>query len=170
MYLNFEGNFTKPILEQALRRSLFLENFKEQIKDCDLFPRIWIRYMDDVFAVMRKNNVQRTLKMLNETEHTPINFTVEEEKDNGISFLDVWVSKEEDGRLAFKVFRKPTSTKRKITCDSHHTFAQKMTAYHNMAHRLVNFPMKCEDYNRELQTIIQIAEVNGYRIFFLILI
>jgi hypothetical protein len=55
-------------------------------------PRIWLRYVDDVFAITKKSNVDGTLQWLN-SQHQNIQFTMENEKKNRIPFLDVMVER-----------------------------------------------------------------------------
>ena len=42
--------------------------------------------------------------------HPRVQFTLEEEDNGSIAFLDVWVTREEDGSLSTRVFRKPSNT------------------------------------------------------------
>jgi hypothetical protein len=46
-------------------------------------------------------------------------FTIEEEKENKINFLDITISKENDN-LSFDIYRKPTATDTIIPNDSCH--------------------------------------------------
>ncbi|UYV64679.1 hypothetical protein LAZ67_3001645 [Cordylochernes scorpioides] len=69
--------------------------------------RIWGRYIDDVFAVIRKENLNEIMVMLNNLERG-IEFTVETEKEGFLSFLDVGLTRKEDGSILTSVFRKPT--------------------------------------------------------------
>ena len=48
---------------------------------------------------------------------------MEREKDNSLPFLDVLISKKEDG-LNFTVYRKPTHTDIYLQADSHHHTSQ----------------------------------------------
>ena len=51
-------------------------------------PRSWNRYVDDVFSVIKKSNVESFLEHLNEQDPN-IGFTTEEEQNNELPFLDV---------------------------------------------------------------------------------
>jgi hypothetical protein len=54
------------------------------------------------------NNTSPTYKMFNSL--TPnLNFTLEEEKNNRINFLDITITKKGD-RLSYRVYKKPTTT------------------------------------------------------------
>ncbi|UYV66357.1 hypothetical protein LAZ67_4001441 [Cordylochernes scorpioides] len=69
--------------------------------------KIWGRYIDDVFAVIRKENLDEIMVMLNNLEKG-IEFTVETEREGFLSFLDVGLTRKEDGSILTSVFRKPT--------------------------------------------------------------
>ena len=68
----------------------------------------WVRYVDDVLCfVPAQTDVMQLLQRLNEVEAT-IQFTVEEEHNGRIPFLDTLIQRE-GNRLKFSVYRKPTN-------------------------------------------------------------
>ena len=69
---------------------------------------IWLRYVDDILAIVpTRTNVSTLLQRLNEV-HPTIKFTLEREVSERISFLDV-VLHRINGRLRFSVHRKATN-------------------------------------------------------------
>ena len=75
-----------------------------------LRPRVWKRYVDDVFSILRRANVKDFLKYLNSIDDN-IEFTVDEESNCRLPFLDASVTRMETGwaeRLSFG--RRPTLT------------------------------------------------------------
>lgn len=40
--------------------NLFMSSFEVELSKLDWFPRIWHRYVDDVFAVVNKNRIDDT--------------------------------------------------------------------------------------------------------------
>ncbi|XP_055522595.1 uncharacterized protein LOC129716783 [Wyeomyia smithii] len=119
------------------------------------------RYVDDVFAIVEERHLEQTLELLN-TRHPTIKFTVEQEVDKKLPFLDLIISRKPDNSLKFGIYRKPTSTDRYITSDSNHCGAQKQAAFHSMAHRLVSVPMEKDEYTIEKEKIKKAAKLNGY--------
>lgn len=106
------GNPLSPLVAE-----IFMAKFEMDLKRANKLPRVWIRYVDDVFAIIKRSQVNEILSILN-GEYDTINFTCEIEKDERIPFLDLLVKKKMDGTIDFGVYHKPTSTKRCITNDS----------------------------------------------------
>ena len=72
-------------------------------------PLMYYRYVDDVFALFKTaNQAKKYLKYLN-TFHKNIQFTLEEEKENKINFLDVTI-KRIDSRFELSWHLKDTNT------------------------------------------------------------
>lgn len=122
----------------------FMANFETVISKDPRFPRIWIRYIDDIFAIMNKLKVDSTLSWINSLKST-IKFTKEQEQDDKLPFLDVFVIKNEC-KPEFDIYRKPSYTGRIITSDSFHNYSHKMAALHSMVHRMVACCRKEPDY------------------------
>ena len=68
----------------------------------------WLWYVDDVLVLINKRcNLQHVLQRLNAVEDK-IQFTMEQEDNDQLSFLDTTILKTNDGPK-FKVYRKPTN-------------------------------------------------------------
>ncbi|XP_075150932.1 uncharacterized protein LOC142225042 [Haematobia irritans] len=81
-------------------------------------PRIITNYVDDIFAIIKKIDVERTLHALN-SFHSQIQFTMELEKDNKLSYLDCNILR--DGNdLRLNWYQNPTATGRLINYNSKH--------------------------------------------------
>lgn len=167
-FFSFRGKFYKQTFGLSmgsklspLLANLFMSDLENKAQKEKLFPRVWWRYVDDVFAPVKERYVDQTLAMLN-SQHETIKFTVEKEVEGKLPFLDLLITKNEDNSLKFGIYRKPTSTDRYITSDSNHFGAQKQAAFHSMAHRLYNVPMESVEFKEEQERIYAAAEVNGY--------
>ena len=93
----------------AVMASLYMESLER-----DRFLRIigrgasWFRYVDDVLVIVpEKTNMNNKLRMLNEVNDY-IQFTVEEEVDKKLPFLDVLIHRTES-EARFSVYRKQTN-------------------------------------------------------------
>ncbi|XP_055307900.1 uncharacterized protein LOC129572021 [Sitodiplosis mosellana] len=136
--------------------NLFVSHFETTLKKEGIFPRVWLRYVDDVYAIIKKHQLRSLLKRLNNTKYPTIKFTHEEEQDGKLNFLDLCVTRN-GSKLEYDIYRKPSATDRYITSDSHHPFEHKIASFHSMLFRAVNVPLKEERFNTEIQRIKQIA-------------
>ena len=102
------GNYTAIGNYNAVTADLYMEAFEEQtLATVPEPPRIWKRYVDDTFTVMKQHNGDNFLRHLNQ-KHSSIRFTVETENNNKIAFLDSLVTRETDGKLLTSVYKKLT--------------------------------------------------------------
>ena len=131
-YLCFRKKFYRQIFGVAMGSpisvivaNLVMESIENKmLKDFASPPRIWLRYIDDTFVVLKKTEVVSFYKFINNIEES-IKFTVEQEVDNAISFLDVLIIRN-NGQLTTKAYRKPTHTTRYLNFNSCHNFSQKV--------------------------------------------
>src|SRR5436190_8298902 len=144
--------------------NIFMSNFEMKAKNTlSYFPRLWIRYVDDVFAIFDKN--QDLFKFVSELNsyYPSIRFTFEVEQNNSLPFLDILVTKQNNsGKIEFDIYRKPTSNDRFIPRESYHHPSQKRAVFHSLIHRLLHTPLSAEKYSKEVNKIKQIALFNGY--------
>lgn len=163
----FDGKFYRQNHGTAMGNSLsgfiaevFMSDFEMKLKKQQLFPRIWYRYVDDVFAICAIRKADSVLHLIN-SQCSSIQFTSEREANNCLPFLDIMVTRIETS-LDFSIYRKPTFCERLIPADSYHHYRHKMAVFHSMIHRLLNIPMSLINYEKELTYIHHLARVNGY--------
>lgn len=153
------GNPLSPFLA-----NLFMCRFENKAKlQSDHFPTHWYRYVDDVLAIINveKTDITELLNFLNSQNHD-INFTLEEEKDFQIPFLDLLL-KRNNGKIEFDIYRKPTHVDKYIHKDSFCDYKQKMAAFRFLINRLVSVPLSKTNFDKELNHIRDIATFNGYK-------
>ena len=118
-------------------------------------PRIWKRYVDDVFCIIKKGKEDELLKNLN-SHRSSIQFTMEKEVNGSLSFLDCNLNKKEDNFLEVSIHRKPTHTDRYLNFRSHHPAQVKrgiVKCLFDRARRLISDERnlrKKEDYLEEV--------------------
>lgn len=151
------GNPLSPLISEC-----FMGALERKLKELNVIPRVWHRYVDDVFAVIEKEKVNDILNVLN-SQFPTIKFTCEIENNNELPFLDIKIIKKFDNTLEFAIYHKPTSTMRVITNDSHCSFKTKQAAFHSLAHRLCTIPLSIKHYKDEYDYISNVAKVNGYQ-------
>ena len=81
----------------------------ESLRPSDFRPRLWKRYVDDTFCILRKGSTEELLRHLNRVRPT-IKFTVEQEEDRALPFLDTLLRRRENGSLDVSIYRKPMHT------------------------------------------------------------
>ena len=80
-------------------------------------PRIWYRYVDDILCIFNsEQNITDFLSHINKW-HPNIKFTIEWEKHNILSFLDLLIIRQNNKYVA-TVYRKPTTTNLYLFYDS----------------------------------------------------
>lgn len=163
----FRGRYFKSTKGVAMGNRLsglvsevFLTKMEKDLDEKGVMPRVWMRYVDDIFVIIDRDEVEETLRTLN-LYHKDIKFTMEIEEEGRIPFLDLLIKRQE-GSLAFEVHRKATHTQRVIPRDSNHHAQHKMSAFNSMIHRLINIPMSKEDFDKERNYIIETGRKNGY--------
>ena len=142
--------------------NLYLESMEETaILSAPFKPKLWVRYVDDTFVIWPHgpDRLRSFHQHLNK-QHPKIQFTVEEEKDDQLPFLDVLVSKE-GGRLLTSVYRKPTHTERYIPYHSHHHPRTTTGVLRCMRDRACNIchPTKMQ---QEMDHLNQVFQANGF--------
>lgn len=149
------GNPLSPIVS-----NFFMVHLENKIKNQKWFPRLWLRYVDDILAIIKRADLEKIMEELNDLFET-IKFTYELEQNGKIPFLDVLITRVMHG-FKYSVYRKITSTQQHISADSNHSRSHKAAAFNSMFHRLFTIPMEKEDFKTELYYIMQTGEVNGY--------
>ena len=116
-FFNFDGKIDKQTDGVAMGSPLgpSLANaflcFHEQIwlNDCpeDFKPVYYRRYVDDIFALFRSpDHLEKFTSYLN-SKHKNTKFTYEKQSNNSLPFLDILISKSENG-FKTSVYHKPT--------------------------------------------------------------
>ncbi|BHF70332.1 hypothetical protein SprV_0301338200 [Sparganum proliferum] len=124
-------------------------------------PKFWARYVDDTFVIIKRNDVQ-TFKTLLNSIFPDIQFTMEEELNNQLAFLDVQVTKLEDGKIRTTVYRKATNTRRILHFKSNHPVGHKRSCVRTLFQRVQTH---CSDDNgrkEETKYWHALFKTNGY--------
>ncbi|KFD61517.1 hypothetical protein M514_12481 [Trichuris suis] len=105
------GSPLSPVLAEA-----FMEHLEEtafESADIPVAPILFKRYVDDVFAIVKKGQEDTLLEYLHTIFPGQIAFTIEKEVNNELPFLDVLVRRKGTG-LRTTVYRKPTHSDREM--------------------------------------------------------
>jgi hypothetical protein len=91
--------------------NIFMDEFEnshmETLKELGVIT--WMRYVDDVFSVVRDETCSQNILNYLNSQHNNIKFTIENEKQNKIPFLDTKVTRKETN-FTTSIYHKPTFT------------------------------------------------------------
>ena len=166
-YKQHEG-FSMGSPLSAPMANIFLCFHEEKwLSDCpaDFKPILYKRYVDDTFLVFKdKSHVPKFLQYMN-NKHQNINFTLENELDNKLNFLDINIKKNfnADGfTLDFSIFRKQTFTGLGMNFHSHTSLRYKLNNIRTLLHRAYSL---CNDWfslHKELCFLLNFFKNNAY--------
>jgi hypothetical protein len=88
-------------------------------------------------------------------------FTMENKIDNTINFLDIMINEEPD-KLAFSIYRKPTTTDSIIPKDSCHPPEHKHAAIRYLTNRMNTYRLNAANKETEKSVIKHILHNNKY--------
>jgi len=119
-------------------------------------------YVDDILIMYNEEDtdIERILNQFNNAMPT-MQFSIEKETNNSISFLDITIHKNHD-KLSFSVYRKPTTTDTIIPKDSCHPIEHKQAAIRYLVNRMNNYHLDNAAKEQEHGTIRQILGNNKY--------
>ncbi|XP_018908846.2 uncharacterized protein [Bemisia tabaci] len=122
----------------------------------------YFRLVDDSFGIWlgSEREAEQFVKELNNL-HPKIKFKLEF-GGKKLNYLDLTIQIK-NNKLKFSIYRKPCYTDAIIPENSYHSWQQKMAGFHSFLNRLINIPLSKQDYNKELNTILEIAINNGYK-------
>ncbi|KAJ8919390.1 hypothetical protein NQ315_016483 [Exocentrus adspersus] len=174
-YFQLENDFYQQDFGMAMGSSLspimsniFMEHFEETyVKSYINKPKIWWRYVDDVFSIWPhgQDNLTDFLNFLNNIEPT-IKFTLELEENNKLPFLDVMISKNTEINSNFQtnVYRKKTNTNRYLNFNSNHHLSIKKGVIKSLYDRAKLVSSNVNFFNQEKDHIENILKENAYPI------
>ena len=132
--------------------NLFLAYHEEKwLNDCPVQfrPKYYRRYVDDVFLMFQdRSQVKKFLRYMN-SRHANIKFTVEEEENNSLSFLDIKITRS-GGQLTTSIHRKKTFSGVYVNYNSFLPRDYKRGLISTLLHRAYTI---CSDYNKLHQEI-----------------
>ena len=142
-YFKFNGEFYEQKEGAAMGSpispivaNLFMEDLEiKAIRTSNTLPKIWRRFVDDTFTIIKKENRNNFLQHLNSI-HPNIKFTCEEMKeDASMPFLDILITPAEDGSLKHQCTGNNTHTDLYLQWDSHHNIPSKYSVAGTLYHR-----------------------------------
>lgn len=140
------GNPASPILANIVIN----DAITEIIKTLPFTTPLMKIYVDDSIVAVPEKFIDKVLTCFNRY-HDKIQFTMELEKNNSISFLDVKLYRTDDGHIKSDWHIKPTHSGRILNYRSNHPVHQKIGVIKGMLHRIVKIShpdFHAESFNR----------------------
>ena len=169
MYFEFQGKFYEQSDGAAMGSPLspvianvYMEHLEETaLRTAPLQPTLWLRYVDDTFVIWPhgQDELQRFHDHINQ-QHPNIQFTIEEEKEGKLAFLDVQITRSTDG-LSTSVYHKPTHTDTYILFHSHHHQRTTTGVLRCMRDRALQICSNTEK-KPELRRLNEVFQANGF--------
>nr|VZI51393.1 unnamed protein product [Spirometra erinaceieuropaei] len=98
-------------------------------------PTFWARYVNDTFVIIDQDKISYYEELLNSII-PDLQFTMEEEVESKLSFLDVLICRRPDGKLATSVYIKPTNTLQMLSYNSNHQLRHKRSCVRTLQQRV----------------------------------
>ncbi|XP_076042212.1 uncharacterized protein LOC143026099 [Oratosquilla oratoria] len=122
--------------------------------------KLWTRYVDDVFAILKARDVDGFLEHLN-GKHEAIQFEMEKEAEGELPFLDVLVKRVGD-ILVTSVYRKATHTDRLLDFGSDHPICHKKSVVKTLWNRAERVCSTETSLTEERSRLRRVFRANGY--------
>ena len=115
--------------------NLYMEEFEQIALRSNNAPRLWKRYVDGTFVIIRSQFLSWFLQHLNSIHPGVICFTHEIEENSSLPFLEVLVTRADDGSLNISIYRKPTHTDQLLNFYSNHPVSNKRSVVSTLSKR-----------------------------------
>ena len=168
-YLAYRGEVYQQVYGTAMGSpvsvtvaNLVMEDVEQRaLNTCASPPAFWKGYVDDIFTVLPRGQIQQFHDHLNSIEPT-IKFTIEMEQEGSLPFLDTRVTRNGDGSLTTTVFKKKTHSDRYLDFDFHHPLAHKVAVSRTLLTRADRICESAPDRDVEKRRITEALNSNGY--------
>jgi hypothetical protein len=143
--------------------NFFMKEFEEKaIEQATHKPVCWFRCVDDIFVIW-PHGQEKLTEFLNHLSslNNEIQFTMEQEEEGHLPFLDLDIYRKMDGSLGHKGYQKPTHTNLYLHQNSHHHPANKQLVLTSLIHRAKAL---CDEdsLTQELKFFTTVFKDNGY--------
>ena len=148
-YMQIDGVMMGSPLGALFANIFMCELENTIIPKLDQTIQSWTRYVDDTFAFIKIEHLERVKRELNGF-HANIKFTHELEDEGTIPFLDVRITKVEDDQIETSVYRKETNTDIYMNWYSHAPTIWKIATLKSLIRRAFLVSSKSDTLNVEL--------------------
>nr|VZI40811.1 unnamed protein product [Spirometra erinaceieuropaei] len=167
MYFTFDGTIYEQVMGTPMGSPIsgFIAEAVLQLSESLVFqhhrPKFWAGHVDDTFVFIDRDQLVTFKERLNAV-FPDVQFTMEEEENNQLAFLDVLVCRKDCGGLKAKVFRKATNMMQAPNFNSNHPVSHKRSCVRTLYRRVETHCSEPEDKIAELQYLRRVFKANGY--------
>lgn len=128
----------------------------------DKKPKIWLRYIDDIFCIW-SHGLEQLHKFMGHinSKSSTIKVTLEIEKNGSLPFLDVNLTKKSD-KLHTTIYRKPTNTGKYLNYQSNYAECVKFGLAYGLINRAKVICSEKDSLKKELKKLGHELAENGY--------
>jgi len=153
------GNPASPVIA-----NIFLCNFEKLFIDScpnEFKPKFYKRYVDDTFLIFDNETQSKQFHEYINSKHPNINFTIEKQNNNSLSFLDINIKNVNDVFIT-NVYRKPTFTGLGTNFFSCTPLKYKINAISTLVNRAYNLCTSYVLFDQEIQFLYNYFNNNSY--------
>ena len=163
LYIQSDGMAMGSALGPSFANCFLGYHEKNWLNDCpsDFKPLFYRRFVDDSFLLFKDAlHIPQFLSYLN-SKHDNINFTVEQEIDGKLPFLDILLTKKDNG-ISTSVYRKETYTGLGLSWLSFVPEQFKINAIKTLLYRCYNICSDWQSIHLELEFLTTFFQNNSY--------
>ncbi|VDK86715.1 unnamed protein product [Dibothriocephalus latus] len=117
---NYEEREGQPTIQDLIELTEHCGTIKTQRRLFEEYePTFRALYVNEIYAVIKENSISNCKKKLN-SMFSDLHFTMDEEVEGRLPFLDDLVCRQPDGKMAASIYRKPTNTLKILSYISNH--------------------------------------------------
>lgn len=143
------GNPLAPTIADIVLDDI-LTKLNENLNNINIKPKYLTKYVDDILAIIKKDEVNIILEELNK-QHERIQFTIEIEDNGSIAFLDSKIFREGEN-LIMDWYAKSTASGRMMNFKSNQHISQKINTATNFIKKV--FTISDDRFKQKNKTII----------------
>ena len=144
--------------------NIFMSHYEKKfLNNCpdEFAPIFYRRYVDDTFVLFSKQDHAKLFLNYINKQHANLCFTMEQESNNSLSFLDVLITKTCNS-FSTSVYRKPTNSSLTTSFFSFCSYKFKINSISTLLSRAYNVSSSYQLLHTEFQYIINLFFKNGF--------
>ena len=163
MYKQLDGVSMGSPLGPTLANAFLCHYEKLWLEECppEFKPVVYRRYVDDIFVLFKSDEHLSSFVNYMNSKHISMKFTSENENSNCFSFLDVKITRCNEG-FSTSVFRKPTFSGVFTNFDSFIFHSYKIGLLHTLLFRCFTICSSMQNFHLEIEKLRHIFKQNNY--------